>query len=256
MRAGDLTYGKSTAFMPLLSFNSMEGEHVGTPLRARRLHAHGQRRLSRERGYLRNGDQRMLTRQQRRAAARAKAKHPPPESKWRRAAQVALQFAKASLRFAEKLSRPLRRLPWWADVLGIAAALLAIWLVFFDTIPTIEIAGSDRTSPFELPFTVRNKSPIFDARDAQFSCQAVRIEQGPFAYGFVPLALAQHRTITWGNPVNFKCPVTTSGDPVRRAVVRIFVDYKTLFKGRTTTADFTWIGTVDPPRWIEGEIVR
>jgi hypothetical protein len=198
----------------------------------------------------------MLTRQQRRAEARQKAKHPPPKSKWRAVAQLVLRFSKKVLSLLQRFLSPLKRLPWWADVLGIFGATVVFWAVYIDTIPSIEIVGADRSSPFELPFTVKDKSAIFDTREAHFWCEVKRIEQGNFAYGFVPFGLAQVRTVTWGNPVSYKCPVTTSGDPVRRAAVRIIIDYKTLMWGRTTTADFTWIGTVDPPRWVEGEVIR
>jgi hypothetical protein len=212
----------------------------------------------------RNRNEQMETRQQRRAAARRRTGKPPRQSKWRLAAQVALG-----------LLAPLRRLPWWADVLGVLAAVFVFWGVYIDTQPAIE-HGSSASSPF----IIKNPSIVFDMKDVVLTCQVIGTKWGgvsvpPGAF-FVQtlhakmdgriISTQRNVKISHSEPANFPCNVEgiqdadINGTPqvLEEMQVGILVKFRTLgFPRSVPSSVFTWKKLADGHyEWLEGPTIR
>src|SRR5450631_1405009 len=68
--------------------------------------------------------------------------------------------------------------PWalTVELAGLIAALVVFWDVYFDTVPEIQSLAPDFSSPFLLPFSVKNPSHIFAMKDVTFYCLVDQLE--------------------------------------------------------------------------------
>lgn len=74
------------------------------------------------------------------------------------------------LRFLSLLTKPIRRLPWWADVLTIVAFGIFLYQVRVSLVPAVQPDTGISSSWLDLPITVRNPGEFFDFKDVQFFC--------------------------------------------------------------------------------------
>src|SRR6266849_2889786 len=74
------------------------------------------------------------------------------------------------LRFLTLLATPIRRLPWWADVLTVVAFGIFLYQVRVSLVPVVQPDTAISLSWHDLPITIRNSSEFFDFKDAQFFC--------------------------------------------------------------------------------------
>jgi hypothetical protein len=212
----------------------------------------------------------MTTRQQRRAAARRQTTQPPRQSKWKYAAQTAL-----------RLSAPVRRLPWWADVLGVLAALFVLWEIYVDTRPIVTAHPSSVQSSDPLPFIVKNPSIIFDMTNVVLTCQllgdvwgGVPVPPHTWVTGSITTnltgrILSKERGLTisrFGGLINFPCSTEgiesaqMAGSPMRLEEMHVVInmEYQTLVFSRTFISDvFTFKRMNDGSyEWFEGQTVN
>jgi len=160
-----------------------------------------------------------------------------------------------------RLQKIWRRGRRFFKVVGAILAFLG-WAagIYHTTIPTVHLIGPD-TTPFLLPYAVTNTSTWFDMKEASFICgprPGQTIKVGNLAIsgiGFkdnVPKV-----TIVAGSTANFRCPVTDASGNLFKGTVHPIIDYKTLGFSRTYEGpDQTWFGDANPPRWVEGDMIR
>ena len=143
------------------------------------------------------------------------------------------------------------------ELVGFVAALLAIWEVYFETVPEIHAPGAEYSSPFLLPFSVKNPSRFFAMYDVQWFCgiNNIEIQGGGGAKGF-SMTEPPITEINPGEIRNFRCRIGVESQIVNSASISLRVKFKTLFFERTSSwQPMTWAATANPPRWIEGEFV-
>ena len=64
-------------------------------------------------------------------------------------------------------------------------------------------------------------------------------------------------TIKPGAIALLRCPVTNAGAGMVRGTIHATIEYRTLWFSRTYEGtDLTWVLNANPPRWIEGELIR
>jgi hypothetical protein len=218
----------------------------------------------------------MLTRQQRRALARRQKERPPQRpSKLRRAAQLVVRAATFSL------SR-LKRLPWWADVLGVLAAAYLGYQILYELVPEIVPDAAISPSWNDLPLKAKNRSLFFDMGDVRVFCVLQNITfKGPEAalrlrspgvekpLADVATTIPATETITFpcdmskdfksgfikdyrGGPID-----TTDSMPVALIKLKIRIAYSInclLFRWRrnATSQSFTWRAVSGGYQWLEG----
>ena len=140
------------------------------------------------------------------------------------------------------------------DALGIAASVFAVWEAYWGTLPEIHALGPDFSSPFALPFAVKNPSHIFDMRDVQWFCGIEKIEfsqnNGLQSFSLTEPPIAK---IPAGETANFRCPIGVGSQDMKSGSLSLFVKFKTFYIPRiSTTQPMTWIANANPPRWVEG----
>jgi len=144
-----------------------------------------------------------------------------------------------------------------ALLLGFVAAAITIWESYFQTIPSIELVASDPQSAFAFPFAVRNESPFFAARDVEWTCRLVHVEdQAGNTFDNVALESGGTAEIEPRGIENYRCSIQFIADPIKSASVTAEVHYKTLGIPRSTSHPFTWFTDTTTPRWIDGAEVR
>lgn len=138
-------------------------------------------------------------------------------------------------------------------------AISAIRSMYEDTIPRIDVFGSNPSDPFALPFTVTNASEWFDMKDAVWACDIdeIRSTSGHATMKGITL-LPADRSVPLGTsgvkPMiprkqmdGFRCGVAGAG--TAHIVVRIH--YKTLWFDRAPVEqEFNWISG----RWFRGNL--
>jgi hypothetical protein len=151
---------------------------------------------------------------------------------------------------------------WWARLCKFVLfplsflPFLAVYEIYFATIP--EVAAPDNSSPFILPYTVKNNSHIFDMRDATVNCDVPsfgvkKLDSNNALVGWQILPGVGKSTIGAGRNDHFQCPISVDKNlEVIHAIVDIQVSYKTLWWDRMPyKAHFKWFADATPPRWME-----
>src|SRR6266550_6198603 len=161
-------------------------------------------------------------------------KSPPPKAPPSRPAKPSLY------------NRLLSRRAIVIESIGTGAALLAFWQVWIQTVPVIDLAGSNPSQPFSLPFAVKNDSPFFTMRQSHWAC-GVRYENnrgGIFDWdddGKSTIARGTATDIPPNTPAAYRCPTDVLGGDIKSLMARVHVHYHTLWIPRKSEEVFTWV---------------
>jgi len=196
-----------------------------------------------------------LSRQQRRAKERAKAKKQKP-----RPAKPSIPSAPPSETLVivrQPLWERIRDLPvWWIG--GAAATILtlggALWHVLQG--PHVALADGDVTLPFAAPISVTNESWPFYMTDAQINCAVADVQLGRGRISGINFVFAgSTQTLEPGKPAIFQCSVTNgTASQVPEADEYVSVTYKMFgfWERQSDAMEITWFTGSNPPRWIVG----
>jgi hypothetical protein len=214
----------------------------------------------------------MLTRQQKRALARKKATRPQSESRLRRASRLALKIPTFLVGLA-------RKLPLWADILGVLTALYVIYGIFYELVPEIQPDPAISSSWVDLPLKAKNRSLFFDMHDVQIICvvndfawkgRGTDEIRGNFVGGAGPRVTDAAQTIAATQTITFPCEISEhvkgyrlDGDqrtlmPLALIRLSIQIDYsirlwRWFWPRRTTSQSFTWRAVSGGYQWLEGD---
>jgi hypothetical protein len=151
--------------------------------------------------------------------------------------------------------------------LALIATLLAVGEPVHQALvePKISATGEpDVSSPFTVPFTVENRSWLFDMKGAQLHCLIDTITTtGHWAVmGFDIQSLP--KTLEAETTGAYRCLIgpgatSTMAPPsdIISAHMFLFMSYDTLvFPRKSRRREFTWYTDANPHRWIEGPISK
>jgi hypothetical protein len=142
------------------------------------------------------------------------------------------------------------------ELISVAAALLAFWEFWVQTIPEIRPSGSDPSAPFLLPFVVKNNSSFFSIYSDQWFCGAYyKDNQGTVARIDAEANMSRNanRIIKPGISSIFHCSIRVPGQDIKSLSATSYFRYHTLWFARSRDLTFTWIADGQHSQWIEGE---
>jgi len=167
----------------------------------------------------------MLTRQQRRARARQKAKQSAQRkySKLQAGIRWLTQCLLATIGLLRPVWTTVSRLPWWADIAGLVTFAYFGWELFAATVPYVQ---PDRTGSLsEYPFTVENKSLVLTMHIKSFRCDPsiLNYEATSDSTMQMSFSVAAMKEADWdivvapGQSRTFTCPIEkrTTGETLR-----------------------------------------
>jgi hypothetical protein len=209
--------------------------------------------------------------------ARARGQKPPKKQPVRVRITNALQQL---LRFLSLLTKLIRRLPWWADVLTVVAFCIFLYQVRVSLVPVVQPDTAISSSWLDLPVTVRNPGEFFDFKDVQFFCDMTEQQfestsetqkWGAYNYyrlkGLVEWPIRQPPlTIQPGNTASFPCNIAANsslmfdGVPLPMKLIHLSIKTKYsvslgLFRWHLegTSQTFTWKQVSGGWQWLPGE---
>jgi hypothetical protein len=154
-------------------------------------------------------------------------------------------------------------------VLGMLVILIALFGVVYDAFRSPEISvGGDvaASSPFSVPFNVKNVNWLFAMSDAQMQCgldQVVLASSVQFKNFFL---VSPQATIKPGKEGAFRCAiggeqqnlVRVTPFSLQSAHMYLSMHYHILWliPRASEPVEFTWYTTASPPRWIRGVIAN
>ncbi len=182
--------------------------------------------------------------------------------------------------FLSLLARPIRRLPWWADILTVAAFGIFLYQVRVSLVPIVQPDAAISSSWLDLPITVRNSGDFFDFKDVQFFCDMTEQQFEstgetrkflPYDYyrakGLVEWPIRQSPIIiSPGNTTSFPCNMAANSVmtfdgvslPMRLIHLSIKTEYSIdlgLFRWhrQVKSQTFTWKQVSGGWQWLPGE---
>ena len=154
-------------------------------------------------------------------------------------------------------------------VLGMLATLIALLGVVYDAFrsPEISVGGDvDTSSPFSVPFNVKNVSWLFAMSDAQMNCGLDKVVLVSSVQLTNVLLVSPQATIKPGKEGAFRCAIGGEQDKflqitpfnLKSAHMFLSMHYRILWliPRVSEPVEFTWYTTALPPRWIRGAIAN
>jgi hypothetical protein len=153
----------------------------------------------------------------------------------------------------------------WSVIALILGGLAAIWGLYktaegvrdlyFETFPTIAVAGTNPNEPFGLPFAVTNPSGWFPVRDLNWEVLIVEVTDTRNNHianntmrSMATTTIEPRQTKYYNFPIQ-----GLSATQTRSAVIDVTIRYSVLsFKREPVKTRFTWMGNT----WIKGEFAR
>jgi hypothetical protein len=133
---------------------------------------------------------------------------------------------------------------------------------FWWTAPEVDPGTADFSEPFNVPFTVHNRSSIF-AIYAHFYCQLAHVRYEPSI--FIDDSRVDANQISKIDPLfypSFRCwyPHSFPGAKLTFAEIDIYADYRHNLPWNDTNiinaGTFYWDTRSSPPRWIKGKMLQ
>ena len=121
--------------------------------------------------------------------------------------------------------------------------------------PSIDVTDSDPLSPFNFPFSVRNKSFLFAMTDLTWVCEVVRMRSGNMTMTNSGMIITyQGENIPASKLKNFKCRIAPDGMPISELSMYVEMNYSTLFPlwHRSERKYYYWKLDGFKSRWLEG----
>jgi len=142
-------------------------------------------------------------------------------------------------------------------LLGLIASVDQIWGPPWPTQLDFDPGPPDASLPFDVPFTVRNRSTVFDATAVQLGCLLEKVEFRNGGRLIDDLVVGTGPTeIARGDQRPFRCWFPFEPQQVKVAVMRIIAsyDHHRLFGWRTQmrSEPFVWDTKATPARWVKG----
>jgi hypothetical protein len=141
-------------------------------------------------------------------------------------------------------------------LVGLVASIDGIWGPIWPTTPDIHPGPPDPVSPFAVPFTIKNRSVLFNIKSASIVCLVDSLNaKNPGIF------LTNNRIrVTWEFTLNpeetrpFSCEISIPFNSVEEVVMRFSVEYQINFICggcvlRHTLGPYSWNGRV----WSEGK---
>jgi hypothetical protein len=204
-----------------------------------------------------------------RKTAKAKPKSLPPRTK----VQAARQGPR---RFLERAWQAITSLPLWTDVLGVIAAALALYEIFYATIPDIQPDPAISPSWVDLPLKAKNNSRFFDMTNVTVACVVENVTwKTPILPPYQSFRMRGKgvearpkdvaETIEAGRTITFPCNIAENivatpfgaADVIPISLIRlkIRISYRILnFPRSETSSSFTWRSVSGGFQWLEGDI--
>lgn len=177
-------------------------------------------------------------------------------------------------------STPIRKLPWWADVLSVVAFGLFLYQVGASLVPEVQPDPMISSSSYDLPITVKNPGAFLFIKDAEFFCDMTQQDfsvpeqlknASPFNYyrlrGLVEWKIQQPPlNIAPGVTTSFPCSIAARSklnmDGVSLTLKQIHLSIRTrytinlrLFQWHreSKSQTFTWGQVSGGWQWLPGE---
>jgi hypothetical protein len=151
-------------------------------------------------------------------------------------------------------------------VLGLAASIDELWGPFWPTEPIFSPGYPSNSFPFDVPFTVSNKSLIFPINDMMITCVADNVKITSFGKTIIEFNNTDTNVLV-GNHIkandssSYTCPLfkllTIKPDPILKyAKIEFLSEYDSPWPGRKRTQSKSGPWTLDmstaPPQWTHG----
>jgi hypothetical protein len=146
------------------------------------------------------------------------------------------------------------RIFWTLLTFLIGIGILSVaWNAFYTEL-TATIVKDDSTDPFTLPFTVKNQSQWFTMTRIQWECKIHHVSISHGTIALVDPTRYMGKIYPLGS-IAAGCGIKGEGQITRATVTATFT-YHVLGFARKSSTSFTWLGTAQPPHWIEGEPIN
>lgn len=151
-------------------------------------------------------------------------------------------------------------LGWWGfsiALVGLVASLFAIWDAWVRSDPEIRAQSADPSSAFYFPFSVKNPSSVLEMKDVEWVCHIdeLLLSSGSHFKDSV-VSSGIRATIKPNETVNFRCSIDLNGPSVVLANMKLNVRFKSWFVQREYSMPIYWDARANPPRWIEGRVLK
>jgi hypothetical protein len=112
-------------------------------------------------------------------------------------------------------------------------------------------------NPFQIPFSVKNPSTVFDAEEVQFTCNVHDLVINQSSMFQENVLISGPFTIQPGGVLQQACYAAT-GFNVKKAKISIVITRKTAWPGsaETVAGPFVWHPELNPPVWLEENFIR
>jgi hypothetical protein len=124
------------------------------------------------------------------------------------------------------------------------------------TVPEIHLTGSNATSPFAFPFSIKNSSAIFPTRIALWKCSGDHLEIGSNLFTNYTFGMGKDVVIEPNATETFSCGVNAPGAIVRADVFSVKAMYNSFLRSGSATQTFRWIDAGQNSKWIEGKEIH
>jgi hypothetical protein len=142
-------------------------------------------------------------------------------------------------------------------VLLVALAQAADWALSPFDAPEIHVTGSDASSPFVFPFSLKNNSKLLSLENVKWDCIIRHMEflRGSTMDNVGISSGGNQATVESGKTSNHICRVMNRGVPIQKLVMDVAVEYDMLHHTRDPVVQrFTWISDGDSSKWVEGDV--
>ena len=153
-------------------------------------------------------------------------------------------------------------------LLGLGATVVALWGPFWPTAPIFSPGYPSNSSPFDVPFTVYNKSIIFPINDVTITCSVENVKFTVFSkegsiseFNDITTKVLERNYIKANDSSSYTCPlfkiIIIKPDPILKyAKIEFLSEYDSPWPWRKRTQSKSGPWTLDtstaPPQWIHG----
>ena len=148
-------------------------------------------------------------------------------------------------------------------LVGLVVGIRDLWAPVWPTVPELTPGSTNEASPLLLPFTISNKSGLFDLHDVHVTCLygAFITKRFNWAFNNRSIGLGFDRVASMGSAVyNCTLPIGLApSDNVMNAIMWVTIRYSRpylLSPTSTTYGPFFYDGETFPGRWIVGLPIR
>jgi hypothetical protein len=143
--------------------------------------------------------------------------------------------------------------------LGVVGSLWTILGPLWPVAPEIHPTGCDATSPFLLPFSIKNPSALFSMANVKLVCNAYDLRDGANnSFGHLEITTELGSRVAPGQVINTACSVNAPPKFITLKSQRVGVIYDGMFRSQKTYTSpiYNFVKTSTGCQWVEGNIFR